>query len=437
MELLLEKKIIICLNPFLSHVSPILEFAKQIKEKGFSLLFVCFEEVELMICNEKIEYYVIQSCSNKKLEKLRMLHHYKELASEYCNIHFEIYSVYAKYHPQWILMSITRYPVFLLPAMYYGAKVILYSLCAGKPRINLRYPPVTSKYVPKKNVHLVDLYSVCEWIKRFVRKGIAPMVIIERAYFPWTELRRMCWAQNIRWYFGIDGFYPAFPIVILGTEIFEFKPNVNMKFAGICVEEIHKMDDKPEELNFEDITKPIVYCCLGTMSSRYLNANVFYKELINLFMNNPQWNLLLSLGNPSNKSRIKRPAPNIHIVNFVEQRRILKHINLVITHGGYGTIKECIVACVPMIVVSCSYDQHGNAARVQYHGIGLKSTLLHKSISQKILHRGNKKIKIDIIKKCIEKILAQKLFYENISAMKAHVIRANEFNKLVNDLFWE
>ena len=52
---------------------------------------------------------------------------------------------------------------------------------------------------------------------------------------------------------------------------------------------------------------------------------------------------------------------------------------MMITNGGMNTIKECISLEVPMIVLPVKYDQHGNAARVVYHGLGVRGNL--KSIT--------------------------------------------------------
>lgn len=42
-----------------------------------------------------------------------------------------------------------------------------------------------------------------------------------------------------------------------------------------------------------------------------------------------------------------------------------------ITHGGLGTVKECIHQQVPMIVIPLQYDQPINAARVEHHQLGI------------------------------------------------------------------
>lgn len=46
-----------------------------------------------------------------------------------------------------------------------------------------------------------------------------------------------------------------------------------------------------------------------------------------------------------------------------------------ITHGGFNTVKECIFFGVPMVVFPLSgYDWTGDAARVAYHGLGVRGS---------------------------------------------------------------
>jgi zeaxanthin glucosyltransferase len=43
-----------------------------------------------------------------------------------------------------------------------------------------------------------------------------------------------------------------------------------------------------------------------------------------------------------------------------------------ITHGGTGSLRECIFFGVPMIAMAHMRDHVGNAARVVYHGLGVR-----------------------------------------------------------------
>ncbi len=46
-----------------------------------------------------------------------------------------------------------------------------------------------------------------------------------------------------------------------------------------------------------------------------------------------------------------------------------------ITHGGASSVKKCLYYGVPMIVIPFAEDQYGTAARVVYHGLGVRAEL--------------------------------------------------------------
>jgi UDP:flavonoid glycosyltransferase YjiC (YdhE family) len=66
------------------------------------------------------------------------------------------------------------------------------------------------------------------------------------------------------------------------------------------------------------------------------------------------------------------PAPNVVLTEFVPHGSVLEHVDLVITHGGHGTVVRSLAAGVPVLVVPISRDQPDNAARVVHHGVGAK-----------------------------------------------------------------
>jgi UDP:flavonoid glycosyltransferase YjiC (YdhE family) len=53
-----------------------------------------------------------------------------------------------------------------------------------------------------------------------------------------------------------------------------------------------------------------------------------------------------------------------------------------ITHGGINSIKECIFLGVPMIILPVSGDQPMNAARIEYHGLGIRGNLRKASVER-------------------------------------------------------
>lgn len=67
----------------------------------------------------------------------------------------------------------------------------------------------------------------------------------------------------------------------------------------------------------------------------------------------------------------RSPRPQIRVVESASHSRILPHADLVVTHGGHGTVIKALAAGVPCLVMPLGRDQPDNAARVVGHHAGL------------------------------------------------------------------
>jgi len=76
------------------------------------------------------------------------------------------------------------------------------------------------------------------------------------------------------------------------------------------------------------------------------------------------------------KAELPAFGEHIHTFDFVPQADVLRHADLFISHGGFNSVAESIVAGVPLLVypVHDDFDPRGNAARVAYHGMGLRGS---------------------------------------------------------------
>ncbi|WP_270564211.1 glycosyltransferase [Clostridium beijerinckii] len=427
----MNKNIVICINPFVSHFTPTLLLAKRLKELGHRVVYLGFADMESTVRQHGFDYLAIRSIENRELVNLKKQNSYKLLAEAYYKVHVEIKELLEESQVDLVMIGQSRFLIYLLPSILANIKVLFYSLCAGEPMFNLRCPPVTSDYVPKVNGGSKTIYFL-KWFGRFLRKELAPCQLFTKLFYPWPELFRMCREHNIQWKFGIDGFFPAFPIIVFGTKYLEFGSyNENLQFVGLCVDKKEDIADFDAYLSFADNNKPLIYCCLGTMSSRYPNGNDFLSAVVELFKQNPQWNLLLSLGKYEDHVRVDKPANNIHIVNFVQQLEVLQHTDLALIHGGHATVKECIYSKVPMLVFSCSYDQHGNAARIHYHQIGAKSPMLKRTLFQRLFCVGKRKVTSEEIELLIKRVLNQEKYSNNICSLHDKINQDNELDDTV------
>jgi MGT family glycosyltransferase len=66
------------------------------------------------------------------------------------------------------------------------------------------------------------------------------------------------------------------------------------------------------------------------------------------------------------------PPRNAVLERFVPHAAVLPHTDLVITHGGHGTVMSAVTAGVPLVCVPLGRDQPAVAARVTHHGLGIQ-----------------------------------------------------------------
>ncbi len=92
---------------------------------------------------------------------------------------------------------------------------------------------------------------------------------------------------------------------------------------------------------------------------------------------------------------------------------------MAIVHGGIATINECIMLGVPMIVYSGKkVDQNGNAARVEFHGLGLRGDR----------DQGTPALLVQRI----DRVLADPQFSVNIDRMRKIYLAYHNSNKVVS-----
>jgi len=116
----------------------------------------------------------------------------------------------------------------------------------------------------------------------------------------------------------------------------------------------------------------ILYASLG--SQTYLGgkekAVAFLRAVAAGAARRPDWQLVLATGGMVEPADLPLPADAIALP-WVPQVQMLERAAVMITHGGLGTIKECIVHGVPMVVCAVARDQPENSLRVVHHRLGL------------------------------------------------------------------
>jgi MGT family glycosyltransferase len=66
-------------------------------------------------------------------------------------------------------------------------------------------------------------------------------------------------------------------------------------------------------------------------------------------------------------------APDgVTVVRSAPHRQVLAHTDVLLTHGGHGTVMKGLIAGVPIVCMPTGRDQPDNAARLVHRGAGVK-----------------------------------------------------------------
>jgi UDP:flavonoid glycosyltransferase YjiC (YdhE family) len=87
----------------------------------------------------------------------------------------------------------------------------------------------------------------------------------------------------------------------------------------------------------------------------------------------PEVQFIVSLGEAESPDKpFTQAADRVRVYPFVAYQENLESFDTVIHHGGAGVTYAALLAGVPSLVVPHDYDQFDYAARIAYHGLGLR-----------------------------------------------------------------
>jgi UDP:flavonoid glycosyltransferase YjiC (YdhE family) len=112
--------------------------------------------------------------------------------------------------------------------------------------------------------------------------------------------------------------------------------------------------------------QPTVYVTLGTVWNQDLT---FFRVVLDSLAGRPV-NVIAALGPGKDPADLGAQPPNIRVCDFIPHAQLLGHCDLVICHGGAGSVLDALSAGLPLLIVPQAADQFYNAARVVAAGAG-------------------------------------------------------------------
>lgn len=183
-------------------------------------------------------------------------------------------------------------------------------------------------------------------------------------------------------------------ILVMTSPAFDFKAQLgaNVRYVGPILDDPAWTGEWHSPWAADD-SRPLVVVSFGTT---FQNQGLLYEKVIQALEGLPVRGLV-TLGPAMDNSQYKAPE-NVVIYQSVPHRQVFPSASVAITHAGHGTVIRALASSVPLICIPIGRDQPGNAARVVYHGVGL---------------RLNQKVSVADIRRAIQKILHDASYREN------------------------
>jgi MGT family glycosyltransferase len=144
--------------------------------------------------------------------------------------------------------------------------------------------------------------------------------------------------------------------------------------ARVSVESVDlERSERPFDWSRIRDDRPLLYCALGGQRYRPRDVPAFLARLVGALRARPAWQLVLALGKHAATQALGAVPSNVIVVDSAPQLALLRRAQVMITHAGLGSVKECILHGVPMLAVPLDVDQPANAARILFHGLGLRA----------------------------------------------------------------
>jgi UDP:flavonoid glycosyltransferase YjiC (YdhE family) len=113
---------------------------------------------------------------------------------------------------------------------------------------------------------------------------------------------------------------------------------------------------------------PRVLVTLGTVFN--LESGDLFHRLLAAVEPMSDADVLVTVGRHLDPASLGPAPPHVRVERFVPQRRSLPGCDLVVSHGGSGSVVGALALGVPLVVLAMGADQPHNARRVEALGVG-------------------------------------------------------------------
>ncbi len=395
------KKAVFVIAPFQGHMNQAFQYAKSLEKFEIDCVFASPENMRSIIQQNGFSFHPFnglefgtgQENMTSNGERRSFIDNmYLRLTGELFKKRFDEYmQLLSKVATDYLLLDtfLSTDLVVCQPLLRKRNVSICFLQMMYSPILSLKIPQITSVLLPSDRLLIILNFFKCKIVigakrifKFFVFFGYDDYSLLKRQLKK-TETNVLSIRKDRLFHVSFYGI----PEILLAPIEFDFKFNQSLtnqyysSYSSIANSSFLGESKAQEIVDGMKIVKScgrkVIYCSLGTLHSVHTSNKsiLFFKKVITAFVDREQFYLIISVGMEL-FDKIKVSSDNVQIFATVPQCEILKLADVFITHGGLNSVIEGIISKVPMAVypLTNKWDQNGNAARVVYHGVGLRGS---------------------------------------------------------------
>jgi zeaxanthin glucosyltransferase len=346
------------------HIMPTFWLSRYLKARGHRVCYLGLSSVESIVRSQGFEFFSITG--DVSLKDGRYDSQREAYDDDYASIYFGplvrgelLDGIIAKLRPS-VALILSKHYLEGLAIHYRHQLPIVFVTPMFRRHARIR----TCENVIAK---LLDLKSgVAEFLELLVKAG-----------------------ARFRGFRGIAQLVLHFPELALLPEAFDLPGSCEdsgVYYVGAGVDRAR--NDQPFPWADIDSGSPIVYCARGSQVQLQKEASRrLFQVTVDAAAARPEWRFIIATSKVFKAEDFTDVPPNLVLFDWIHQLEVLSRANVMINHGGFGTIKECIQMGVPMVILPLKgfRDHTLCAERVVHHGLGVQNDDLQVSPDKLIL----------------------------------------------------
>ncbi|HYH97949.1 glycosyltransferase [Hyalangium sp.] len=150
--------------------------------------------------------------------------------------------------------------------------------------------------------------------------------------------------------------------------------------------------------------RPVVHATMGTTE---VNRSPGLYEAIIAGLREEPITLIVATGHERDPAEFGPQPPHVRIERFIPHGALLPRCQLVVTHGGHGTLMACFGLGIPVVVLPVNADQPRNSARCEALGVGRAVGAPHRTPES--------------IRAAVRAVLADPSYLRNVASLRAEI----------------